>query len=200
MLDANTTQILIHNSDVIFPYFLVTVIALLIALYLFRDRVFKKYADDYFNEEISKELNHYKKEFVSLLNNQKQANSFKKTPLLILNDDASIIHDVAYMCNYTDVVSATIDNEIDLHLYSFFLFYIPPKSSKFNPQGLFDRYFEKIFKKLNSDTSIVFIYHEGTLDRPKLSKLPKHSVVINSQLTLVERLEHAYIIKNIMQL
>ena len=199
MPDSNTTQILINNANVIFPYFLTVIIALIIVLFLFRESIFKKYAKEYFNEEISKELSNYKKEFFSLLKDQKRANRFKEESILILNDEEKLIQENAYMCNYVHQVLATIDDDAkDLHLYKFVLLYIPPVSSKFNPAELYDRYVKKFLSKLDKENTIVYIYHEGFIKDVQKEKIPKHHTFINSQLTLAERFENAYIIKKIM--
>jgi len=201
MIDSNTTQVLINNADKIFPYFLVIIFALVIVLFLFRESIFKKYAKEYFNEEVSKELNNYKKEFFTLLKNQKLANSFKEEPILILNDKEFLIQEVAFMSNYTNQVFATIDEEAkDLSIYRFVILYIPLKNIETNPQDIYNSYVEKFLNKLNREETIVYIYHEGRIDDLKQKTIPKHYVLINSKLTLVERLENTYLIKKIINL
>lgn len=201
ILDENSTQILINNSDKIFPYFLVLIIALVIAIALFRDRILKKYVESYFNEELSKELRNYKKEFFSLLEDTKLSNKFKKQPILILNDVDGVIQEVAYMAHYINHNPHSIDDEIaELHNYRLVILYIPKRSSKFNPEELFDRYVEKIATKLDKKNTLFFTYHEGRIESNELNKLPKHNSFVNSKLTLVEKLENAYIVKKIMDL
>lgn len=201
MIDSNTTQILVNNADAIFPYFLTVIIALIIVLVLFRESVFKKYAKEYFNEEISKELNNYKKEFFTLLKDRKIANRFKENSILILNDEKKLIQEVAYMSNYVQQVLANIDDEAkELHKYNFVLLYLPPKSSKVDAEELYVCYVEKFLSKLDKDETILYIYYEGYLEKQQKEKIPKHHVFINSKLTLVERLENAYFIKKVIEL
>lgn len=201
MPDSNTTKLLIDNSDIIFPYFLIVITALVVILFLFRESIFKKYAKEYFNEEISKELSNYKKEFFTLLKDRKIANTFKEKPILILNDEKKLIQEVAYMSNYVHQVLANIDDESkNLHDYNFVLLYLLPKSSKFNPEDLYARYVEKFLSKLDKDETILYIYYEGYLEKQQKDKIPKHHVFINSKLTLVERLENAYFIKRVIEL
>ena len=117
---------------------------------------------------------------------------------MILNDSEGLIQKYAFNANYVHQVLATLKDEAkDMHLYKFALLYVPTGDAD-ESQKIYNEYVDKFLSKLNHESSIVYIYHEGFIKEKHLGKIPKHSVMVNSQLTLVERLENAFVIKKVM--
>lgn len=199
-MDNNTTlQVMTLIVEHPFVFLLLIIIVALLVLsiaYLFRDRLFDEIVKTYFDKQIKKELNTYKREVAEISHNQVISNNFKKESFLILNDKDGLIRNVAHMSNYTDIVLEKPD-DVKLTQYTFVAFYISKRECN---QERYDEYVKDVFSRLEKKNTMLLIYCEGFVQDRKENQLPEHYSFVNSPLTLIEKLESVYLIKKIMQL